>query len=137
MGYYAKVIEGNVTEIIVADQYFIDGYPYKENCIFVETFTEVKGGVHYDRDGNPDGGPALRMNTATVGGFYVVEHDVFHDPRPTDINNLPCDSWTLDPTTWVWLPPVAKPSDDARYRWDETKQEWLYVPFPWEVEPTT
>jgi hypothetical protein len=52
--------------------------------------------------------------------MYDYEHDVFYPPRPFA-------SWTIDPATWSWQPPIPKPESDGSviYDWDEANQNWF------------
>ena len=63
------------------------------------------------------GGEALRGNYAGIGYIYDHANDVFYPPQPYA-------SWTLSQTTWLWEPPVAYPTDDQRYVWDEATVGW-------------
>lgn len=63
------------------------------------------------------GGTPFRGNYAVIGGTYDTVNDVFLYPKPYD-------SWTIDTDTWLWKPPVPKPTDDNRYEWNEQTQSW-------------
>jgi len=39
----------------------------------------------------------------------------------------PFPSWTLD-SDLKWIPPVAKPTDGQKYKWDEDNQNWVVSP---------
>ncbi len=60
MGHFAKVEDGIVTDIIVAEQEFIDSLPTDENSQWIQTSYNTRGNVHYGPDGFPDGEVALR-----------------------------------------------------------------------------
>ena len=62
----------------------------------------------------------LRKNFAGVGFSYDAARNAFLAPRPFV-------SWTLDEDTCQWQPPVAYPSDDNEYEWDETNQAWSLI----------
>lgn len=115
MAHYAKVEKGVVTEVIVAEQDFIDTL----TGTWIQTSYNTRGGVHYGQDGQPDGGVALRKNYAGIGMLYDVNLDAFYTEQPYP-------SWTLDEDSCVWLPPVPYPDDDL-YDWDETNQQWVKV----------
>ena len=97
MAHFAKVENGIVTQVIVAEQDFIDSGAVGSPSQWVQTSYNTRGGVHYGQDGNPDGGVALRGNYAGVGYTYDSAHDVFYAPQPTS----PGD-WVLNTTTWLW-----------------------------------
>jgi|TARA_X000001382_G_scaffold77715_1_gene54432 hypothetical protein len=123
MGHYAKVVDGKVVEVIVAQQDFIDQYHSGET--WIKTSYNTRGGVHYlpnDPDSppenkitpSPDQSKALRKNYAGIGDIYDSERDAFYQ-------DCPHASWTLDEDTCYWMPPIAYPSDpgDDIYVWDE------------------
>jgi len=128
MSHYAKVCDGIVTNVIVADQEFIDSYNDGQAGVWIQTSYNTRGGVHYGQDGQPDGGVALRANYASIGYGYDSEHDVFYPPRPKDIYGLNCLSWTLNAPTWIWQPPAPMPDDiSVRYGWVESSQTWIQL----------
>ena len=59
----------------------------------------------------------IRKNYAGIGYTYDQTRDAFIPPQPFN-------SWTLNETTCLWDPPVAKPTDGQRYTWNETNQTW-------------
>ena len=135
MGHYAKVVDGIVVDVIVANKEFIDTLPEDET--WIKTSYNTRGGVHYvpsDVDSTPeqkntpseDQSKALRKNYAIIGGVYDSERDAFYEP---------CEyaSWTLNETTCEWESPIAYPSDTHDYYWDEdayqkdNSQGWFRV----------
>ena len=108
MSHFAKIEDGIVTQVIVAEQSFID----TQDGTWVQTSYNTRGNVHYGQDGEPDGGVALRGNYAGIGYTYDTNNDVFYLPQPYE-------SWTLDETTWQWISPIAYPDDGNMYSWDE------------------
>ena len=116
MGHYAKVKSGTVTQVIVADEDYFDGFVDNEPGKWVQTSYNTFGGIHYDPDTRiPDGGVALRKNYAGIGFAYDVERDAFIPPSPFP-------SWTLDEATCLWEAPTPKPDGD--YIWNEETQVW-------------
>ena len=120
MSHFAKVQNGVVTEVIVAEQDFINSGLVGPASEWVQTSYNTRGGVHYGEDGQPDGGAALRGNYAGIGYTYDSTHDVFYAPQPYP-------SWTLNNTTWMWEPPVPYPTDDKMYQWNEEDRNWVEV----------
>jgi hypothetical protein len=62
----------------------------------------------------------FRARYAGVGHTYDAERDVFLLPQPYP-------SWTLDETTYEWVPPVPYPADGNSYVWDESIGAWVLV----------
>ena len=118
MAHFAKIENGTVTQVIVAEQDFISTGALGDPAGWVQTSYNTRGGVHYGADGQPDDAPALRANYAGVGYTYDETNDVFYAPQPYP-------SWTLNNTTWIWESPVPIPEDDKRYQWDETTKNWI------------
>jgi len=111
MAHFAKVRNRTVTNVIVADQDFVDSYIDHEPGKWVQTSYNTRGGVH------TEGGTPLRKNFASIGGVYDSERDAFYIQQPYS-------SWTLNESTCQWEPPVAYPDDDKKYEWNETDQQW-------------
>tara|TARA_R110002110_G_scaffold65830_4_gene181022 strand:- start:12 stop:386 length:375 start_codon:yes stop_codon:yes gene_type:complete len=109
MAHYAKVENNLVTNVIVAEQEFID----TQDGTWVQTSYNTRGNVHYGQDGNADGGVALRGNYAGIGYTYDATNDVFYAPRPIFA------SWSLNTNSWFWEAPLTHPDNDKIYYWDE------------------
>jgi len=120
MAHFAKVEDGVVTQIIVADQDFIDSGIVGDPLQWIQTSYNTKGNIHYGSNGEPDGGIPLRANFAGINYFYDSVNDVFYSPKPFT-------SWTLNTTTWLWEAPIPKPNDGKFYTWDEANQTWIEV----------
>tara|TARA_R110002124_G_C8504118_1_gene474541 strand:- start:2 stop:337 length:336 start_codon:yes stop_codon:yes gene_type:complete len=110
MAHYAKVVDGIVENVIVADQEWIDGLDGQ----WVQTSYNTYGGVHLL------GNTPLRKNYAGIGMSYNADRDAFYAPQPYA-------SWTLDEETCLWEAPTAKPDDDKLYNWDEDTTSWVEV----------
>jgi len=120
MSHFAKIQNGVVTEVIVAEQDFINSGLVGPASEWVKTSYNTRGGVHYGEDGQPDGGTALRGNYAGIGYTYDSANDVFYAPQPYP-------SWTLNNTTWLWESPVPYPTDGKIYQWNEEQRNWVEV----------
>ena len=120
MAHFAKVCDGKVVQVIVAEPEFFDTFVDSSPGEWIQTSYNTRGGVHYGQDGNPDGGVALRGNYAGIGFTYDRTNDVFYAPSPFP-------SWTLNNTTWTWEAPVAQPTDGKMYTWDEATKSWIEV----------
>jgi len=117
MSHFAKVENGIVTQVIVAEQDFID----TQEGTWVQTSYNTHGGVHYSPETNqPDGGVALRKNYAGIGYTYDATRDAFISPQPYP-------SWNLNENTCLWEAPVPYPTDGQHYNWNEDTQQWEQV----------
>jgi hypothetical protein len=118
MSHFAKVVDGKVVTVIVAEQEFFDTFVDSSPGHWIQTSYNTHGGVHYGQDGKPDGGVALRGNYAGIGHIYDAINDVFHEPQYYP-------SWTLNTTTWTWEAPIPRPTDDKDYIWNESILNWV------------
>ena len=119
MSHFAKVENGTVTQVIVAEQDFIDAGHVGDPSEWVQTSYNTRGGVHYGPDGQPDSGAALRGNYAGIGYVYDAEKDAFYPPSPFP-------SWTLNATTFTWEAPTPMPVVDGKFfTWDEPTLSWV------------
>jgi hypothetical protein len=104
MGHFAKVIDGIVEAVIVAEQSDIDSLRHGDPSLWVQTSYNTKGGVHYNPETQqPDGGIALRYNYAMVGGIYDKDADAFYIPKPSIYHEL-------DTNEYVWKNTIPKPA---------------------------
>jgi len=110
MAHYAEVENGIVLRVIVAEQDFIDA----QEGTWVQTSYNTYGGQH------TLGNTPLRKNYAGVGYTYDSTRDAFYAPQPYP-------SWVLDDNTCWWEPPVAYPTDDKKYTWNEDTTSWVEV----------
>ena len=123
MGHFAKVLDGKVVNVIVADQDFIDNFVDDSPGEWIQTSYNTRGGIHYEPDSNTpseDQSKALRKNYASVGYTYDKNRDAFISPKIFD-------SWTLNEDTCQWEPPTPQPSDGNTYDWNEDTQQWVLV----------
>ena len=111
MAHFAKVNQGIVEKIIVAEQDFIDNLVDNSPGEYIQTSYNTYAGQHRL------GGTPLRKNFASVGGNYDHINDAFYEKQPYP-------SWTLNNTTFIWEPPVAMPDDGNMYEWNEETQAW-------------
>jgi hypothetical protein len=97
MSDYAKVLNGKVLKVIVADADFFKNFKDTSPGTWLQTSYNTRGNVHYGANGQPDGLPPLRGNYAGIGYTYDAINDVFYAPMPTEGN------WVLDEQTWTWV----------------------------------
>jgi len=109
MSHFAKVENGIVTQVIVAEQDVIDSGLFGSG--WVQTSYNTHGGQH------PEGRP-LRKNYAGIGFTYDLQRDAFIPPKPFA-------SWNLNEQTCLWDAPTPYPTDGKRYRWDEATVSWI------------
>jgi hypothetical protein len=108
MGHYAKVENGVVMQVVVAD-----GPEWCEKNLggeWVQTSYNTQGGVH------SQGKIAIHKNYAGIG--YTFDGVGFAAPKPYE-------SWTLNSDTYLWEAPVAMPTDSKMYNWDEATTAWI------------
>jgi hypothetical protein len=108
MSHFAKIENGIVTQVIVAEQDVIDSGILGDG--WVQTSYNTHGGQH------PNGTP-LRKNYAGIGYTYDSQRDAFIPPKPFP-------SWTLVEDTCLWSAPIAIPTEGGPYKWNETNQSW-------------
>ena len=111
MSHYAKIENGLVTQVIVAEAEFFDTFIDLSPGEWLQTSYNTYAGEH------TLGGTPLRKNYASIGFTYDATRDAF-------IPTKPYASWTLNNTTCRWDCPVAYPDDDKEYSWNETDQTW-------------
>ena len=121
MAHFAKVVNGVVDQVIVAEPEFFDTFVDSSPGEWIQTSYNTRGGVHYNPEtGEPDGGVALRKNYAGVGFTYDKNKDAFIPPQPYP-------SWTLNEESCLWEAPVAYPEDGNVYMWNEETTSWEVV----------
>jgi hypothetical protein len=126
MAHFAKVVDGLVTTVIVAEPEFFDTFVDDSAGEWIQTSYNTHGGKHYteQEDGSrvesEDQTKALRKNYAGIGYTYDKEKDAFIPPQPFP-------SWTLDEDTCWWEAPVAYPDDGKEYIWNESITNWTEV----------
>jgi hypothetical protein len=113
MSHFAKVENGIVVQVIVAEEDFIATGALGDPENWIQTSYNTHGGKH------PEDRP-LRMNYAGVGYAYDEQRDAFIPPQPFA-------SWLLNEETCLWDAPVAMPTDDKKYAWDEESVSWKEV----------
>jgi hypothetical protein len=112
MSHFAKVENGIVTQVIVAEQDFINSGAVGDPSTWVQTSYNTQSGVHLG------GGQPFRKNYAGIGYSYDPVRDAFIPPKLFN-------SWILQEDTCMWMPPFPRPEDDKYYVWDEETVSWL------------
>ena len=114
MSHFAKVLDGKVVQVIVAEPEFFETFVDSSPGEWIQTSYNTHGNQH------PEGRP-LRGNYAGIGYIYDKQNDVFYAPQPFT-------SWDLNQTTWLWEAPTPMPQNDKLYRWDEATTSWVELP---------
>lgn len=114
MTHFAKVLNGIVQQVIVAEPEFFSTFVDSTPGEWIQTSYNTHGGVH------ATGGTPLRKNFAGIGFIYDRNRDAFIPPKPYN-------SWVLDENSCTWNSPVPYPQDGKNYKWDESQQNWLEV----------
>jgi hypothetical protein len=109
MSHFAKIENGLVTQVIVAEQGVIDSGLFGTE--WIQTSYNTHGNQH------PEGRP-LRGNYAGIGYTYNAQNDVFYAPKPYP-------SWLLNQSIWTWEAPTPRPNDDKFYNWNEPTLNWI------------
>ena len=113
MSHFAKVVDGKVTQVIVAEPEFFDTFVDSSPGTWLQTSYNTHGNQH------PEGRP-LRGNYAGIGYTYDATNDVFIAPKPFN-------SWIINEDTWLWDAPTPMPDDGKLYNWDEASTSWKEV----------
>lgn len=97
MAHFAKIENNVVTQVIVAEQDFVD----TQEGQWVQTSYNAR----------------IRKNFAGIGFTYDSQRDAFIPPQPYP-------SWTLVENTCQWEAPTPMPTD-GYYKWDEITTSWV------------
>lgn len=118
MAHFAEINNQNIIQrvIVVANDVLLDENSVEQESLGVSFCEQLFGGSWKQTSYNSN----LRKNFAVIGFSYDDARNAFLPPRPFV-------SWTLDEETCQWQPPVACPSDDNEYDWDEINQTWSLI----------
>ena len=114
MSHFAKVLNGIVTQVIVAETEFFQTFVDSSPGEWIQTSYNTYGGQH------KNGGTPLRKNYAGIGYTYDSTNDAFIPPQPYA-------SWTLNDDTCLWSAPTPMPIDEKSYEWNESTLAWVEV----------
>lgn len=123
MAHFAKVVDGIVTKVIVAEPEFFNTFVDTSAGEWIQTSYNTFGGVHYNQEtGEPsqDQTKSLRKNYAGIGYTYDTQRDAFIPPQNFS-------SWIFNEETCRWDAPVPYPTDGQKYDWDEETISWVAV----------
>lgn len=102
MSHYAKIENNQVTNIIVAEQEFINSGAVGNPIDWVEVIDNNGLNIHY----------------AGIGFTYDAALNVFIPPKPFN-------SWVLNGINWK--APVPRPLGDKNYVWNEETLAWVEI----------
>lgn len=105
MAHYAKIENNIVTQVIVAEQEFIDSGAVGDPATWIQT--SYNG--------------SIRRRFAGIGYTYNIDLDAFIPPKPFS-------SWVLDETIATWTAPTPMPDDGKNYIWNEDTLTWVETP---------
>ena len=114
MAHFAKVNNGIVEQVIVAEAEFFDTFVDDSPGNWIETSYNTSAGIHHLGD------TPVRKNFAGAGDIYDATRDAFYQPQPYA-------SWTLVEATCQWTAPTAYPDDGKKYNWNEDTTNWVEV----------
>jgi hypothetical protein len=114
MSHYAKVENGIVTQVIVAEEDFIQTGALGDPAGWIQTSYNTHGGQH------SQGGTPLRKNYAGIGYTYDSQRDAFIAPKPYP-------SWQLNEDTCLWHAPTPVPTEGGPFTWNEEARAWVAV----------
>jgi hypothetical protein len=111
MAHFAKVVDGIVEQVIVADT--AEWCKTNLGGTWIQTSYNTTGNTH------TLGGTPLHKNYAGIG--YSWDGVGFAAPQPYS-------SWTKNSDTYFWEAPTPRPTDDKFYQWDEATTSWVELP---------
>jgi hypothetical protein len=128
---YAKVLNGLVTQVIVAEAEFFNTFVDFSPGEWIETSYNTRGGVHYQPDSNTpsdDQTKALRKNYAGIGYSYDKERDAFIPPKPASpvftLNEITCLWESPEKISIESLRPSTPLEENQYYSWNESTLNW-------------
>ena len=104
MAHFAEIKNNLVLRVIVAEQDFINSGIVGDAFLWVQT----------SYNGN------FRGKYASIGDTWDKVNEVFISPQPYP-------SWTLNEDTCIYEAPIAYPTDDLMYSWDEDTTSWVEI----------
>jgi hypothetical protein len=119
MAHFAELDENNVVKrvIVVGNADTSDAHGVEKEHIGAAFCERLLGGTWKQTSYNGN----MRKRYAGIGFTYNAALDAFVPPKPFA-------SWVLNNTTADWEAPVAMPSDDKIYTWNESTLSWDEIP---------
>jgi hypothetical protein len=116
MAHFAKLDENNIVlnvHVVNNDVLLVDGVESEQAGI--DFLTQIHKHPYWKQTSYNG---TFRKNYAGVGMLYDSSRDCF---RKAD---SPYPSWVLNEDTCLWEAPVAKPTNDDKYVWNEETTSW-------------
>ena len=119
MSHFAKVLDGKVTQVIVAEPEFFQTFVDSSPGEWVQTSYNTAGGQH------KSGGTPFRGNYAGIGYTWDEEDQIFWPKKPYA-------SWVKHIPTASWKSPIGDApalteeqiTAKSYYEWNEAGQSW-------------
>ena len=151
MGHYAKVQNGKVVKVIVAEASFFNNFVDDSPGKWIKTSYNTRGGVHYEpnsdtpsptiyqdvsgsvfstlEDANNLGTGSIttidQSQTLALRGNYAGIGYTYDSTHDAFYAPQPYNSWTLNTGSFLWESPVEYPTDGNVYNWDEETTSWV------------
>ena len=115
MAHFAQLDENNMVlqVIVVHNNELMDENGVEQEQLGIQFCQNLFGGNWKQTSYNGN----FRKNYAGIGYTYDGQRDAF-------IPQQPYPSWILVEETCQWTAPVAMPTDDQSYLWNEELQSW-------------
>jgi hypothetical protein len=119
MAHFAKVVDGKVTQVIVAEPEFFTTFVDSSPGEWIQTSYNTAGGKH------SKGGTPFRGNYAGIGYTWDEDNNIFLPKKPYT-------SWVKDVATASWKSPIGdapalteeQKTAKSYYQWNEAGQSW-------------
>jgi hypothetical protein len=120
MAHFAEIGLNNTVlrVIVVSNDDCKDQHGVESEVIGAKFCHDLLGGVWLQTSYNGN----IRKNYAGIGYTYDSTRDAFIAPKPFA-------SWVLNETTCQWNAPVAYPTDNKQYTWNEDTTSWIEVTY--------
>jgi len=118
MAHFAKLDENNIVIEVhgLNNNELIDDNGIEQESKGIDFLVNWSGG--YTKWKQTSYNANFRKNYAGIGYFYDETKDAFIPPQPYP-------SWLLNENSYQWEAPIAIPTDDERYVWDEANTSWV------------
>ena len=116
MAHFAEIGLNNTVMrvIVVSNDECKDQFGNESEVIGAKFCNVLFGGVWLQTSYNGN----IRKNYAGIGFTYDSSRDAFIPPKTYP-------SWILNETTCRWDAPIAMPTDNKLYCWDESTTSWV------------